>query len=67
MKFKPAALKELIEREKLTQGELADKLGLSRVYVNQVLNGKMAPGTKFAFAVLDAFPHYNIDYLYSRD
>lgn len=57
-------LKEIRTSHNLSGEELANKLGYSRQYINQVENGK-APGRKFLRKVCDEF-NVDMDYLVGR-
>lgn len=41
-------LREYLFRKRLTQVEFAEKIGYTRDYVSQVVNGKKIPGKKMA-------------------
>ena len=48
-------LKELREREGLTQSELAEKIGMTRQTIIAIERGKYSPTLDSAFLIADAF------------
>lgn len=63
------ALADLIEERRMTQAELADRAGVSRGYVSQVVNRVATPsrGTIEAFArALGVDPHYFVEIRLAR-
>ncbi len=68
MKFRPDALKDVMKKENIkTQQELADRLGVTRVLVSNILAGKREPGSKFFFSLLAEFPKYDWRYFYKEE
>lgn len=48
-------IKQFLHEKGLTQGQVADLLGYSQNYVNQVANGKMEPTPAFRWRWQEAF------------
>jgi transcriptional regulator with XRE-family HTH domain len=59
-------LKRLMEREGLTQTDLAQKLGVSRACVNRHINSSNNyPSARFISAIKEVFPEYSFDYFFT--
>lgn len=56
-------LKVLRKKRKLTQGELAEKLGVSRLMINQYENGKSKP-SRHTLVKMAEFFNCSLDYLW---
>ncbi|MCF8363427.1 MAG: helix-turn-helix domain-containing protein [Prolixibacteraceae bacterium] len=54
---------KFIEKEGLTAGEFADKIGVQRSSVSHVLNGRNNPGFSFIQKILDTYPEINSRWL----
>lgn len=54
---------KLIEEEKMTAAEFADRLGVQRSNVSHILNGRNNPGFSFIHKVLETFPSINSRWL----
>ena len=46
-------LKEWIEKNAVNQSKMAEKMGSSRIYFNQVVNGHYIPGAKLANSIVE--------------
>jgi transcriptional regulator with XRE-family HTH domain len=50
------AVRDLVDAQHLTQGEVAEKLGISRIAWSRVLNGHQAVSPRVRRALVAAFP-----------
>lgn len=48
----------------MSQGQLAEKIGVAHTTVGRVLRGMQAPGERFIAGLLAAFPHLDFDDLF---
>lgn len=55
------ALKFFLAQHGYTEAQFAKKIGVTRSFVNRVLNGDRKPGFKFITGFCQAFPDYPID------
>lgn len=44
-------LREYLTKNGITQGEFADRLGISRTYLNEIVGGRKTPTLEIAFAI----------------
>jgi transcriptional regulator with XRE-family HTH domain len=54
---------KLIEQEKITAAEFADRIGVQRSNVSHILNGRNNPGFSFIQKILETFPSINSRWL----
>jgi transcriptional regulator with XRE-family HTH domain len=54
---------KLIEVEKISAAEFADKIGVQRSNVSHILNGRNNPGFSFIQKILETFPSINSRWL----
>jgi transcriptional regulator with XRE-family HTH domain len=54
---------KLIETEKISAAEFADKIGVQRSNVSHILNGRNNPGFSFIQKILETFPSINSRWL----
>jgi len=54
---------KLIEAEKISAAEFADKIGVQRSNVSHILNGRNNPGFSFIQKILETFPSINSRWL----
>jgi transcriptional regulator with XRE-family HTH domain len=52
-------LVQLLEKERITSAEFADRIGVQRSNVSHILNGRNNPGFSFIQKVLETFPRVN--------
>jgi transcriptional regulator with XRE-family HTH domain len=52
-------LLQLLEKEKISSAEFADRIGVQRSNVSHILNGRNNPGFSFIQKVLETFPGVN--------
>lgn len=52
-------LLQLLEKEKISSAEFADRIGVQRSNVSHILNGRNNPGFSFIQKVLETFPKVN--------
>jgi transcriptional regulator with XRE-family HTH domain len=50
---------QLLEKEKISSAEFADRIGVQRSNVSHILNGRNNPGFSFIQKVMEAFPKVN--------
>ena len=66
-------LQELLDRENLRPGQLAERLDVNPASISHILKGRNKPGIEFLQKILRAFPKLNPDWLlldsaqYERD
>jgi len=58
---------KILEAEKMTAAEFADKLNVQRSSVSHILNGRNNPGYSFIQKILEAFPSLNTRWLLTGD
>jgi len=56
-------LTQLLEKERITSAEFADRIGVQRSNVSHILNGRNNPGFSFIQKVLETFPRVNSRWL----
>lgn len=54
---------KIIASEGLTASAFADLIGIQRSNVSHILNGRNGPSLEMLQKILNAFPHYNTDWL----
>ncbi|MBR2196477.1 MAG: helix-turn-helix transcriptional regulator [Salinivirgaceae bacterium] len=54
---------KIITSEGLTASAFADKLGIQRSNISHIMNGRSGPSLDLLQKILNAFPHYNTDWL----
>jgi transcriptional regulator with XRE-family HTH domain len=54
---------QLLERERISSAEFADRIGVQRSNVSHILNGRNNPGFSFIQKVLETFPKVNSRWL----
>jgi transcriptional regulator with XRE-family HTH domain len=54
---------KLIEQEKISAAEFADRIGVQRSNVSHILNGRNNPGFSFIQKILETFPSINSRWL----
>ena len=54
---------QLLEKEKISSAEFADRVGVQRSNVSHILNGRNNPGFSFIQKVLETFPKVNSRWL----
>jgi transcriptional regulator with XRE-family HTH domain len=54
---------KLIEEEKITAAEFADRMGVQRSNVSHILNGRNNPGYSFIQKIIETFPLINSRWL----
>jgi len=54
---------KLIEEEKITAAEFADRIGVQRSNVSHILNGRNNPGYTFIQKIIETFPTINSRWL----
>lgn len=52
-------LLQLLEKERISSAEFADRIGVQRSNVSHILNGRNNPGFSFIQKVLESFPRVN--------
>lgn len=56
-------IRTIIENEGLTQVEFSERTGIKPPTLSHVLTGRNNPSTDVIQKILDAFPHYSVDWL----
>jgi transcriptional regulator with XRE-family HTH domain len=56
-------LLQLLEKERISSAEFADRIGVQRSNVSHILNGRNNPGYSFIQKVLESFPRINSRWL----
>ena len=56
-------LQELLDRENLRPGQLAERLDVNPASISHILKGRNKPGIEFLQKILRAFPKLNPDWL----
>ena len=56
-------IKQLIEHEKITQKEFAEKIGVKQQYVNKLINENVGIGTSVLKKIAAHYPHINLKWL----
>ncbi len=51
----PEKIRTLRERQGLSQGELANQVGVSRTHINKLESGSKSPSTKLMLKLADVF------------
>jgi len=54
---------QLLEKERISSAEFADRIGVQRSNVSHILNGRNNPGFSFIQKVLETFPRVNSRWL----
>ncbi len=58
-----AQIQEILNKERISSSQFADKIGVQRSSVSHVLSGRNKPGYDFIQKILVAFPEINGDWL----
>ncbi|KPL13899.1 MAG: hypothetical protein AMS26_12640 [Bacteroides sp. SM23_62] len=58
-----AQIQEILNKERLSSSQFADRIGVQRSSVSHVLSGRNKPGFDFIQKILVAFPEINGDWL----
>ncbi|MDD2247680.1 MAG: helix-turn-helix transcriptional regulator [Syntrophomonas sp.] len=61
------ALNQLMVDKKLSQAQLADKIGVSRSCISRIMSGQRTPSSYVMAGFKKAFPEYSLDYYFSTD
>ena len=56
-------MQELLDRENLRPGQLAERLDVNPASISHILKGRNKPGIEFLQKILRAFPKLNPDWL----
>jgi len=62
-----SAVKAAMKKRNWSKVHLAKELGISRMHLDRLLNGKNAPGNKVIAAFLKTFPEYSFEELFFLD
>lgn len=65
MAFNAAALRDLLKKEKISEAELARRIGVSRSCVNRIVKEQREPSSKVIAGIKTAFPHYPLENFFS--
>ena len=60
-----AALTHLMVEKRLSQAQLASKIGVSRSCISRIMSGKRTPSSQVMAGLKKAFPEYSLDYYFA--